>query len=135
MGQVAYQWAFLRNLVEGLLSSQEANLMVRDCWVNNAWDLSIISVTLPKDIVQEILATPIQWYGADADTWAWYSNAGVFSHKSAYSLIDCHTSTPPFESQIGLGLGRLKLIRLSFSLFTILLFKTEFPPNFFLLNF
>lgn len=64
---MAYQWAFLRNLVEGPLSSQEANLMVRDCWVNNAWDLSIISVTLPKDIVQEILATPIQWYGSDVE--------------------------------------------------------------------
>lgn len=38
----------LRGVVEGPLTSQESNLMVRDFWVNNSSDLSGISITLPE---------------------------------------------------------------------------------------
>ena len=78
----------LRSWIQGPLTRVELNLLVADIKDQGSnWYQSILSIELPKEVRNQIQATPFSLDSNSEDVSCWaYSKDGSFSLKSAYLL-------------------------------------------------
>ena len=81
----------LRSLMQGPLLREEDQLEVKDVISASGWNLSSISMVLPKEVLSEIIATPFVVATSSTDRLARIGIAnGSFSLQSAYELaVEC----------------------------------------------
>ena len=75
----------LRDMIEGPLRQEDAELTVADLCCNYDWKWDILSFDLPDSIKNKMKAIPLQLFESRKDSIMWkYSKDGEFSTNSAY---------------------------------------------------
>ena len=77
----------VRELIEGPLTQSKTELTVANVFQEGRWCWEKLSFDLPKEVLEKILAVPMQMYGEKEDSFIWkYSQNGEFNNASAYNL-------------------------------------------------
>ena len=89
----------LQSLIQGPLSREANNLVIKDFLKDTGWDWNGLSVELPLDIKLLIQATPIAITSRGCDKIAWAdSPQGTFNLSSAYRIAMGHEESPSFSA-------------------------------------
>ena len=89
----------LQSLIQGPLSREANNLVIKDFLKDTGWDWNGLSVELPLDIKLLIQATPIAITSSGCDKIAWAdSPQGTFNLSSAYRIAMGHEESPSFSA-------------------------------------
>lgn len=90
----------LREMVQGPLLVEEANLKIKDVITPQGWDWSKVSLNLPNHIKLDIQAIPFVVTLMSEDRIVWAANShGSFDLKNAYKLAIAKENPPAFSSQ------------------------------------
>ena len=89
----------LQSLIQGPLSREANNLVIKDFLKDTGWDWNGLSVEFPLDIKLLIQATPIAITSRGCDKIAWAdSPQGTFNLSSAYRIAMGHEESPSFSA-------------------------------------
>nr|POF05174.1 putative ribonuclease h protein [Quercus suber] len=85
----------VRELIEGPLTKTDSELTVANVFQEGRWCWEKLSFELPKEVVDKILAVPMQMFGEKEDTLVWkLSQNREFSAASAYDLARNEETRP-----------------------------------------
>ena len=78
----------VRELIAGPLRDEELHLTIAEMFQGDQWNWNRISFNLPREIKEQICATPMQLWGEKEDTMMWkFTRDGEFSTASAYAQL------------------------------------------------
>ena len=85
----------VRELIEGSLTQFDSELTIANVFQEGRWCWEKLSFVLPKEVLEKILAVPMQMFGEKEDTLVWkLSQNGEFNAASAYDLARNNGTSP-----------------------------------------